>query len=155
MVKRSFKEISLVDTKSISKNLVPEYIRNLKVYQAGKPIAELAREKNLAQISKLASNENPLGPSSLALAEITKHLSQLQNYPDMHAFRLKSKLSEIYKLKMENIILGNGSEGIMAYICRAFLQPGYEVLTCEQTFIGFYILARGVGAILKTVPLTL
>lgn len=144
----------MVDTKAISESLVPEYIRNLKVYQAGKPIDELAREKNLTQISKIASNENPLGPSPLALAEMTKSLSFLQQYPDMHAYRLKSKLSELYNLKLENIILGNGSEGIMAYICRAFLQPGYEVLTCEKTFIGFYILARSVGANLKTVSLT-
>lgn len=144
----------MVDTQAISQSLVPDYIRSLKVYQAGKPVEELAREKNLSRISKLASNENPLGPSPLALAEMAKSLSSLQQYPDMHAYRLKSKLSEIYKLKPENIILGNGSEGIMAYICRAFLHPGFEVLTCEKTFIGFYILARSVGAELKTVPLT-
>jgi len=136
------------------KTLVPDYIRNLKIYQAGKPIDELAREKGLTRISKLASNENPLGPSPFAIKEMTQGLWDLHRYPDMHAFKLKSSLSQLFHLKQENIILGNGSEGIMAYIARAFLGPNDEVLTSECTFIGFYILARSVGATLKQIPLT-
>lgn len=136
------------------KELVPDYIRNLQTYQAGKPIDELAREKGLTKISKIASNENPLGPSPFAIKEMTNALWDLHRYPDMHAHKLKSTLADLYRLKKENIILGNGSEGIMAYICRAFLQPGFEVLTSEKTFIGFYILARSVGSKLITVPLT-
>ncbi len=134
--------------------LTPEYLDNLKVYQAGKPIEELVREKGLTRISKLASNENPLGPSPYAIREMTKELWEVHRYPDMHAYKLKNKLSEIYSLKPENIVLGNGSEGIMGYVARAILQPGNEVLTCDNTFIGFYILARSAGAVLKTVPLT-
>lgn len=137
----------------MKKQLVPEYLKSLKTYQAGKPIDELAREKGLTKISKLASNENPLGPSPYAIREMTRGLWDLHRYPDMHAFALKSKLASMYNLKMENIILGNGSEGIMGYIVRAFLTPGDEVLTCQNTFIGFYILARSVGADLKLVPL--
>ncbi|GAB4009544.1 MAG: histidinol-phosphate transaminase [Bdellovibrio sp.] len=142
------------DPQYISQSLVPDYIRNLAVYQAGKPIEELAREKGFTRISKLASNENPLGPSPFAIREMTQGLWNLHRYPDMHAYELKKALSELYKLKMQNIVLGNGSEGIMAYIARAFLHPGMEVLTSENTFIGFYIIARSVGAHLKTVPLT-
>lgn len=134
--------------------LVPEYVRNLQVYQAGKPIDELARERGLKRISKLASNENPLGPSPFAIQKMTNALWEVHRYPDMHAFLLKSSLAKLYKLKKENIILGNGSEGIMAYIARAFIQPGQEVLTSQNTFIGFSIIARSVGAILKTTPLT-
>ncbi|MCO4792493.1 MAG: histidinol-phosphate transaminase [Bacteriovoracaceae bacterium] len=141
-------------SKHIAKSLVPEYIRELQVYQAGKPIDELAREKGLTRISKLASNENPLGPSPFAIKEMTGGLWELHRYPDMHAYKLKTSLSKLYNLKKENIILGNGSEGIMAYISRAFISPGDEVLTSENTFIGFYILSRSVGAKLKTVPLT-
>lgn len=137
----------------MKKQLVPEYLKSLKTYQAGKPIEEVAREKGLTNISKLASNENPLGPSPYAIREMTKGLWDLHRYPDMHAFALKSKLAQMYKLKLENIILGNGSEGIMGYIVRAFLAPGDEVLTAQNTFIGFYILARSVGAELKLVPL--
>jgi histidinol-phosphate aminotransferase len=143
-----------VDPKAMSQNLVPEYIRNLKVYQAGKPIEELAREKGLTKISKLASNENPLGPSPFAIKNMTQDLWELHRYPDMSSYELKSALSELYNLKPENIILGNGSEGIMAYIARAFLGPDTEVLTCANTFIGFYIVARSVGAKLNLVPLT-
>lgn len=136
------------------RQLVPEYIKNLQTYKAGKPIEELAREKGLQQITKLASNENPLGPSPFAIKEMTQGLWDLHRYPDSAGFQLKNKLADYWNLKQENIILGNGSEGIMAYIARAFIQPGDEVLTSENTFIGFYILARGVGANLKTVPLT-
>jgi len=136
------------------KNLVPEYVRNLTPYQAGKPIAEVVREKGLTKVSKIASNENPLGPSPFAIKEMTQGLWDVHRYPDMHAYELKSSLSNIYELKRENIILGNGSEGIMSYIVRAFIQPGEEVLTSEKTFIGFYILARSVGANLCKVPLT-
>lgn len=143
-----------VNPEKISEDLVPEYIRNLKIYQAGKPVDELAREKGLSDISKLASNENPLGPSPFAIKAMTQGLWNLHMYPDMHAYKLKKKLSEKYDLKIENIILGNGSEGIMAYIMRAFMQPGWEVVTSDNTFIGFYILARSVGAKINTVPLT-
>ena len=134
--------------------LVPDYVRNLTLYQAGKPIEELARERGLTKISKLASNENPLGPSPEAIKNMTNALWDVHRYPDMHAYLLKSKLAKLYKLKRENIILGNGSEGIMAYIARAFIQPEQEILTAENTFIGFYIIARSVGAHLKVVPLT-
>lgn len=137
-----------------AKDLVPHYLKNLEVYQAGKPIEEVARENGLSKISKLASNENPLGPSPFAIKEMTQGLWDLHHYPDMHAFRLKNALSELYGLKKDNIILGNGSEGIMAYIARAFLSPGTHVLTSENTFIGFTIIAHSVGAKLITVPLT-
>lgn len=134
--------------------LVPEYVRTLQIYQAGKPIDELARERGITKISKLASNENPLGPSPFAIQKMTNALWDVHRYPDMNAFAVKSALAKLYKLKKENIILGNGSEGIMGYIARAFVQPGHEILTSQNTFIGFYIIARSVGANLKTVPLT-
>lgn len=133
---------------------MPEYIDKLKVYQAGKPIEELAREKGLKHISKLASNENPLGPSPFAIRAMTNSLWDVHRYPDMHALELKTRLSELYGLDIKNIVLGNGSEGIMAYIARAFIQPGDEVLTAANTFIGFHILATGAGAKLVTTPRT-
>ena len=136
----------------MQKKLVPEYIEKLEVYQAGKPIDELAREKGLTKISKLASNENPLGPSPMAIREMTNALWDVHRYPDMFAHQLKASLCELYKLKPQNIILGNGSEGIMGYIVRAFLQPNEEVVTSENTFIGFLILAKSVGAKLIQLP---
>lgn len=136
----------------MQKKLVPDYIEKLEVYQAGKPIEELAREKGLTKITKLASNENPLGPSPFAIREMTNALWDVHRYPDMFAHQLKNSLCELYKLKPQNIILGNGSEGIMGYIVRAFLQPNEEVVTSENTFIGFLILAKSVGAKLIQVP---
>jgi histidinol-phosphate aminotransferase len=136
----------------MQKKLVPNYIENLEVYQAGKPIDELAREKGLTKITKLASNENPLGPSPFAIREMTNALWDVHRYPDMFAHQLKHELSELYRLKPQNIILGNGSEGIMGYIVRAFLQPDEEVVTSANTFIGFLILAKSVGAKLIQVP---
>ncbi len=136
----------------MNRELVPDYVKNLVTYQAGKPIEELAREKGLTKISKLASNENPLGPSPFAIREMTNSLWDVHRYPDMFAHELKSALCELYKLKPNNIILGNGSEGIMGYIVRAFLQPNDEVVTSQNTFIGFLILAQSVGARLIQVP---
>lgn len=134
-------------------SLVPDYVRSLQVYQAGKPIEELVRERGLTRVSKIASNENPLGPSPQAIKKMTNALWDIHRYPDMHAYELKLALAKHYRLKRDNIILGNGSEGIMAYIARAFIQPQHEILTCENTFIGFYIIARSVGATIKKVPL--
>ena len=138
----------------MQKRLIPEYLDKLQVYQAGKPIEEVAREKGLTEISKLASNENPLGPSPYAIREMTNALWNVHRYPDMHATDLKNKLCKLYNVEAKNIILGNGSEGIMAYIARAFIQPGDEVLTAEKTFIGFHILATGSGAKVVNVPRT-
>ncbi|MGB0453513.1 MAG: histidinol-phosphate transaminase [Bacteriovoracaceae bacterium] len=138
----------------IAKRLVPEYIRNLETYKAGKPIEELIRETGQTTVVKLASNENPFGPSLKAVKAIEEELSKLQFYPDIHSFHLKSTLCEKFNLKPTNVILGNGSEGIMSYIMRSFVAPETEVLTSEGTFIGFYVLARSVGAKIHTVPLT-
>jgi len=138
----------------VQKRLIPEYLDKLKVYQAGKPIEEVAKEKGLTKITKLASNENPLGPSPYAIREMTNALWDVHRYPDMHATDLKNKLAELYKVKKSNIILGSGSEGIMGYIARAFIQPGDEVLTAENTFIGFHILATGAGANVVTAKRT-
>ncbi len=136
------------------KQLVPEYIQKLKTYKAGKPIEELAREKGLTKISKLASNENPLGPSPFAVKEMTLGLWDIHRYPDMYAHDIKKSLCKLYNVKPSNIILGNGSEGIMAYIARAFIQPGDLILTSKCTFIGFSILAQGAGAKIIETPLT-
>lgn len=137
------------------KRLAPEYLDHLQVYQAGKPIEELVREKGLTRVSKLASNENPLGPSPYAIRAMTNALWDVHRYPDMYAYSLKNALANLYQLDHENIIIGNGSEGIMGNIARAFIQPGDEILTSEKTFIGFNILAKSAGANLVATPMTL
>ena len=132
--------------------LVPPYIESLEPYKAGKPIAELQRELGLTRIVKLASNENPLGPSPLALEAMKRHFADLHRYPN-GGLDLRGVLAERFHLRIGNVIAGSGSEGIMSNIIRAFLCDDDEVLTSEGTFVGFYVLARSRGTRLVTVPL--
>jgi histidinol-phosphate aminotransferase len=132
--------------------LVPPYIETLEPYRPGKPIGELQRELGLTHVVKLASNENPLGPSPLAVEELTRHTADLHLYPN-GGLDLREVLAEKYALRVGNVIAGSGSEGIMSNIIRAFLCDDDEVLTSEGTFVGFYVLARSRGTRLVTVPL--
>ncbi len=132
--------------------LVPPYIESLEPYKPGKPISELQRETGLSSIIKLASNENPLGPSPLAIRELQKHLHDLQLYPT-GGLDLRELLAERFRLKLANVICGSGSEGIMSNIIRTFLGDEDEVLTSVGTFVGFYVLAKSRGTRLITVPL--
>ncbi len=131
--------------------LVPPYIESLQPYKAGKPIAEVQREFGLTNVVKLASNENPLGASPIALEEIRRNSSDLQYYP-MGGYNLRVVLASMFKLKIENVIVGSGSEGIMSNIIRTFLCDDDEVLTTESAFIGFQVLARSRGVAYRTVP---
>ena len=85
-------------------SLVPDYIKNLSPYMAGKPIDEVQRELGLKDVIKLASNENPLGPSKKAIQAINKSLNDIYLYPDSNGFHLRRKLSEIFNLKIDNVI---------------------------------------------------
>jgi histidinol-phosphate aminotransferase len=126
----------------------------LPVYIPGKPIEEVAREVGLeaASIVKLASNENPLGPSPKALAAMAKALHSLHLYPDGNAFYLKRKLTEKLGVEPANLILGNGSNEIIEFIGHAALQPGDEVLTSQYCFAVYPIVTALFGAKLVTVP---
>lgn len=131
--------------------LVPPYIDSLQPYKAGKPIDEVKRELGLTDIIKLASNENPLGPSPLALEEMKRFTSQLHYYPN-GGYDLRVMLSKLYGVRIENVITGSGSEGIMLNIIRTFLSDEDEVLTTEAAFIGFQVLAHSRGVPYVTVP---
>jgi histidinol-phosphate aminotransferase len=133
--------------------LVPEYIERLVPYQPGKPISEVQREFGLERVIKLASNENPYGPSPMALEAAGQALSSAHYYPDALGYDLRQALTRVYRVKFENTIVGAGSEGIMANIVRTFLHDDEEVLTSEGTFIGFMILARSQGVPIHLVPL--
>ncbi len=131
--------------------LVPPYIESLQPYKAGKPIDEVKRELGLETIVKLASNENPLGPSPLALEEMKKHIADLQYYPN-GGYDLRVMLSRLFGVRLENVITGSGSEGIMLNIIRTFICEDDEVLTTEAAFIGFQVLAHSCGVRYVTVP---
>jgi histidinol-phosphate aminotransferase len=132
--------------------LVPSYIETLEPYKPGKSIAELQKEYGIAKVVKLASNENPLGPSPHALEAMQQHFPELHRYPN-GGLDLREVLARKFNLKVANVIAGSGSEGIMSSIIRTFLCDDDEVLTSEGTFVGFYVLARSRGVTMVTVPL--
>jgi len=131
--------------------LVPPYIEALRPYQAGRSIEEVQRAYGLSHISKLASNENPLGPSPLALDAMSRCMSGLNYYPNS-GLDLRRVLAEKYETKVENVIAGSGSESIISNIIRTFLGDEDEVLTTEAAFAGFQVLAKSRGVAYRTVP---
>jgi len=123
----------------------------LRPYEPGRNVEEVARERGLTDVIKLASNENPLGASPLAIAAIRGSLDGLNLYPT-GGIDLRRVLAREFHVKVENVIAGSGSEGIMSNIIRAFLCDEDEVLTTEAAFIGFQVLARSRGVVYRTVP---
>jgi histidinol-phosphate aminotransferase len=132
---------------------VPEYIRSLIPYEPGKPIEEVEREYGIANSVKLASNENPLGPSPLALAAIRAKLEDLNLYPDGDCFYLKNGLAKKLGITPERLIFGNGSNEIIELAARTFLRPGDEAVMAEQAFVVYQLIVQAVGAKSKQVPL--
>jgi histidinol-phosphate aminotransferase len=131
--------------------LVPKYIESLRPYEAGRSIDEVRRQYGLRHIAKLASNENPLGPCPAARDAIRNSIDALNLYPT-GGLELREVLALEYDLRVENVIAGSGSEGIMSNIIRTFLGDEDEVLTTEAAFIGFQVLARSRGVKYRTVP---
>ncbi|WP_447985366.1 histidinol-phosphate transaminase [Nitrospira sp. Nam74] len=114
---------------------IHSHIAPLVPYVPGKPIDELERELGIPRAIKLASNENPLGPSPKALAVLAQTGATLHRYPDGGAHRLRTALADRHKLIPDHVILGNGSDEILGLLCRAFLSPGDEAVMADQTFV--------------------
>jgi len=133
--------------------LVPSYIKKLNSYKPGKPIGEVQRELGLENIIKLASNENPLGASPKALDAIQESLVESHRYPDASGYELRKKLSERFNVGINNVVLGAGSEGIMSTIMRTFLLSDDELISAENSFIGFRVLANASGKRIHWVPM--
>lgn len=131
--------------------LVPPYIASLRPYEPGRSVEEVRREFGVERVIKLASNENPLGSSPLALEAIRNSTGHLNLYPN-GGLDLRRVLAEEFDLKPGNVITGSGSEGIMSNIIRAFLCDEDEVLTTEAAFLGFQVLAKSRGVKYRTVP---
>src|SRR5512137_2429647 len=124
------------------------------VYQPGRPIEEVARELGLPadDIIKLASNENPLGPSRLALAAMRKALAQVNLYPDGNGFYLKQRLAAKLNITPANLVLGNGSNDILEFLGHALLRPDTEAIVSQYCFAVYPIVTHLFGARLVTVP---
>src|SRR5216684_3859979 len=131
-------------------------LKTLPVYQPGRPIEEVARELGLApeSIIKLASNENPLGPSRLAVAAMRKALFQVNQYPDGSAFYLKQKLAAKLEVTPQHLVLGNGSNEILELLGHALLSPEAEVVVSQYCFAVYPIVTHLFGAKLAVVPAT-
>jgi histidinol-phosphate aminotransferase len=135
-------------------SLTVKGVQALSPYQPGKPIDELARELGLdpGSIVKLASNENPLGPSPKALAAIEKTLTDLCRYPDGNGFNLKQALSNRFGIRPEQITLGNGSNDVLEVITRCFAAPGDEVVFSQYAFAVYPLVTQAIGATGVSVP---
>ena len=135
-------------------NLAHPWLRDLVAYEPGKPIEDVARELGLepSQIIKLASNENPLGPSPKALEAMHATLERSHFYPDGGGFYLREAIAEKMELKRENVILGCGSNEIIEFIGHAFLKPGDEIVTSHHAFVVYKLMAKLFGATTVEVP---
>jgi histidinol-phosphate aminotransferase len=134
-------------------SLVPKHIKKLSPYKPGKTIDFVKREYNLDVIIKLASNENPLGPSMKSLNAISKMLKNSHRYPDASGYLLRKKLADKFNVKIDNVVLGGGSEGIMSSIIRTFLKERDELISAKNSFIGFRVLANASGRKVHWVPM--
>jgi histidinol-phosphate aminotransferase len=132
---------------------IPERVKTLQPYLPGKPIEELAREKGLNKIVKLASNENPLGPSPKAIEAIRNCLSNSHRYVEPTSPELIAALARKFNKKTGQIICGHGTDALLGYILKTFTEQNEEVLTSQGTFIGIYVNTKKIGRKLSLAPL--
>jgi histidinol-phosphate aminotransferase len=138
-------------TRSIDE-LIPDYIRGLPVYVPGRPIEDVERELKIRAI-KLASNENPLGPSPKAIEAAQRALLESHRYPDGGTLRLREKLARIHNVSLDEIFIGLGSSEIIDLAARLTLGSGKTGLTSEGSYAPFSIAIRASGAALVRVPM--
>ena len=111
-------------------------IEGIRPYKPGKPIEQVVRELGIkGPVIKLASNENPLGPSPRAISALRRALPGLNYYPEDSGHQLRTRLSAIYKVDPDSIILGNGSVEIIMMACLAYLEPGDELVMSDHSFM--------------------
>lgn len=146
-------ESSWVISNVIMERIVKKRILGIKPYQPGKPIKEVQRELGLKDVIKLASNENPYGPSPMVLKTIQKEAKSINRYPDGGCFYLRAELAKKLKVKKNQLIFGNGSDEIIICALRAFVSEGDEVIIAKPSFLMYGISSQVVGATIKAVPL--
>lgn len=131
-----------------------QFVCDLVAYEPGKPIGETARELGLdpSQIVKLASNENPLGPSPKAREAMVRELADAHIYPDGGGYRLRGAVADALGMGRENIILGNGSNEIIELLCHTFLNPRASLIAAEHAFVVYKLMATLFGARYIEVP---
>ncbi len=133
--------------------LANKRLLKIKTYKPGKPIEEVKRELGLKSVIKLASNENALPPSRRVLSSIFREARNINRYPDSGCFYLKRELARRFRLGPDNFIIGNGSDEVITFAMRAFLNRGQEAVIAKPTFLIYQIVARIEGVGVKYVPL--
>jgi histidinol-phosphate aminotransferase len=136
-----------------TRSWVPSYIETLKPYLPGKPIEETEREYGLSGVIKLASNENPLGPSPLAMEAMQAALRKVNLYPDPSGHHLTRKVAQHLGVKPEEVVLGSGSNELIELLIRTFVMPGEEVLVTRGSFPAYAISAQAHGRTPVEVPM--
>lgn len=137
----------------MSKKLFRKEVYSAKAYVPGKPVEDLKRELKIDKIEKLASNENPLGPSPKAIEYIEKEIKNINMYPDSAAIKLREKLAEKHGVKIENIVVGSGGEELIKNIAETFINPGDEVMIATPTFGKYATDVSFLGGIVINIPL--
>lgn len=133
-------------------SIAEKKIEGLSIFKPGKPIKEVEIEFNITNVIKLASNENPIGPSNFAIEVIKKSLKDLRLYPDGNSSLLKEKLANIHKINCDQITLGNGSEEVMNLIANIFTKKNDDIIISQNEFITYSLIAKKVGANSIAVP---
>lgn len=134
-------------------SLVTPSIEKLRPYEAGKPIEELERELGVENVIKLASNENPFGPSPKAIEAMRRVIEESHRYPDASAFRLRARLSEKLGVAPDSIIQGNGSNELLELLVRTFTTPAHHIVFATPAFVVYEIAALAHGVPYTAVPL--
>jgi len=130
-----------------------KHIQDIKPYEPGKPIKELERENSIRQAEKLASNENPLGPSRKAMWAMRRAIREAHLYPESSCYYLRDRLAQELSVSADRLIFGNGSNEIIELLARGFVSEGDEVISSEHTFLVYPILTKVCGAVFKAVPM--
>ena len=132
---------------------ISEQIATIKPYEAGKPLEEVERDYQITNVIKLASNENPIGFSSKVYDAVTQHMKDMNRYPESSSFVLCNKLAGKFHVARENIVIGNGSDDIIALLSHGFLNPGDEALMPLPSFLMYEISVKTAKGLPIMVPL--
>ncbi|MBN2831322.1 MAG: histidinol-phosphate transaminase [Candidatus Omnitrophica bacterium] len=130
-----------------------KHLLKIESYEAGRPISEIKCQLRLKEVIKLASNENPLGPSPKAIEAVRKALSSINRYPDSSGYYLRKKIAKVLSLEPSNIILGNGSDELIDIIIRAFVEDDENIITADLAFLEYKIVSFINNRNLITAPL--
>jgi histidinol-phosphate aminotransferase len=132
--------------------LIPERLKSLGGYAPGKPIKQAEAESGIKMI-KMASNENPFGPSPLAIEAMKRAAESVNFYPDNEYPELRQRIAEVHGMKPDQVVLGAGSTNLLDITCRTLLGPGLNAISSERSFIVYSIVVRSTGAEYRTVPM--